>query len=158
MGHPCQKQPSTNIAIFFLVNTMSGDPGRFDESRYPRRPSWYKRRRRSTSGLVFLARTRDIISERLAGVNRSAAIRGQALTVASSQFHINLRKFSRSLADPERRGNAPIPGCHRPVVSAMRLVPSRSDGLISFSVPGNKMKVPSVTNYRAQCDGDLSPS
>lgn len=69
VGHPCQKQPSTNTATRFLVKTISAR--RFNEgtgrtfTRY-RNPERWSRRRSLSSGSVSVRRT-DCIRRRTPG-------------------------------------------------------------------------------------------
>ena len=62
IGHPCQKHPSTKIAIFCFGKIISGLPGR---EEYPLtlylNPDAHKALLRSISGFVFLGRIRLII-------------------------------------------------------------------------------------------------
>lgn len=66
-GHPCQKQPSTNIARRCSRNTKSGLPNSLGWRRQPLMR--YSRRRFTNASSVLrfpFARTRDIICERFA--------------------------------------------------------------------------------------------
>lgn len=73
LGQPCQKQPSTNKAIRSRHQTKSGRPSSFAPRRQPvifrSRMSSIKR---NSVRLLPLDRTRDIRSERWAGVSVSA--------------------------------------------------------------------------------------
>jgi hypothetical protein len=69
---PCQKHPWTNTQARCLAKTKSGLPGRSERwSRY-RRPFRYKYRRTAISGVVSLARMRDMFQLRLDAVSLSA--------------------------------------------------------------------------------------
>lgn len=66
VGQPCQKQPSTNIAIFFFGKAKSGLPSMGYWRRQPIMP--YSRNNATSTSSVLLfpfPRTRDINSDRL---------------------------------------------------------------------------------------------
>ena len=76
LGHPCQKQPSTNTAIFIFGNTKSGLPGSFEPRLQPVIPvSRNMSMRRSSVSLFPVPRIRDITSDRLAFVNTSGTVK-----------------------------------------------------------------------------------
>jgi len=70
----CQKHPCTRRAFFFAGNTKSGQPGKLRRCKRNRNPSECSSLRTTSSGVVFLARTRRIISERSAVVNLSIVL------------------------------------------------------------------------------------
>lgn len=70
-GHPCQKQPSTKIAILGSDRTMSGVPGRGGSFASRKRISALRSSVRSAiSGAVPDRRTRDINCDRIGDVGR----------------------------------------------------------------------------------------
>jgi hypothetical protein len=74
-GHPCQKQPSTNIATRNSGNTKSGLPGIRGCRRHPRSPACLNiTRSRNSVDLFPTDRTRDMIRERSILVNVSAIV------------------------------------------------------------------------------------
>lgn len=74
VGHPCQKQPCTNITVLYFGIMISGFPGksrRCNRKRYPKLCNSFLTH---ISGVVLALCTLDIISLRFSGSNMSGII------------------------------------------------------------------------------------